>query len=187
MISIPPTTAEIHILACHFITRLSRCRPHPLRVFYQAGEPPKILTRRRLPGERMAIADPVDGVLVGVYKYPTGFAAFKADLRATIATGQPPAPPPANPRKLTPDGFPTEAVNDFCSYLLKAKQIAAYWSPSLGRATFRAARLVGDRRPAALPADAALVGNFTHPCPRDVFAEALRETINEHKSQQVAA
>lgn len=186
MIAIPPTDAEIHILACHFITRLSRCRPHPLRVFYQAGEPPKILTRRRMPGERMAMGDPVDGVLVGVYRYPTGFAAFKADLRATIATGAPPPAPPANPRKLMPDGFPTDAVNDFCSYLLKAKAIAAYWSPSRGRVAFRAVR-ISDRQPTALPPDAALVGNFTHPCPRDVFAEALRETINEQANKKVAA
>lgn len=87
-----PTDAEIHILACHFITRLSRCRPHALRVFYLAGktegDAPKILTRRRLLGERMAQADPVDGVMVGIYKYPIRFAHFKADLRATIAVSQ---------------------------------------------------------------------------------------------------
>ena len=177
---IPPTAAELHILACNFITRLNRCRPHPLRVFYEAGEPPRLRTCRRLAGTKGAVRDPDGAVLIGVYTYPTGFARFKADLRAAIdAVDAPPPAPPANPRKLTPDGFPTEAVNDFCSYLLKAKQIAAYWSPSLGRATFRAARLVGDRRPAALPADAALVGNFAHPCPRDVFAEGVRETISE--------
>lgn len=179
-----PTDAEIHILACHFITRLSRCRPHALRVFYLAGktegDAPKILTRRRLPGESMAQPDPTDGLLVGVYRYPTGFAAFKADLRATVASGIPGAVVrPASPRKLKPDGFPTDAVNDFCSYLLKAKAIAAYWSPSRGRVAFRAVR-ISDRQPTALPPDAALVGNFTHPCPRGVFAEALQETINEN-------
>lgn len=188
---IPLNAAEIHSLACNFITRLNRCKPHPLRVFYEAGEPPRLRTCRRLAGTKGAVRDPVGAVLVGVYTYPTGFARFKHDLLAAIEAGDAPppvlpAPPPANPRKLTPDGFPTEAVNDFCSYLLKAKAIAAYWSPSRGRVAFRAVR-ISERQPTALPPDAALVGNFTHPCPRDVFAEALRETINEHKSQQVPA
>jgi len=86
-----PTDAEIHILACHFITRLSRCRPHALRVFYLAGktegDAPKILTRRRLLGERMAQADPVDGVMVGIYKYPIRFAIINSQRRSVSAFG----------------------------------------------------------------------------------------------------
>lgn len=78
-----------------------------------------------------------------------------------------------------------DGVKDFTSILLRAKKCAVYWSPSKSRPVFRS--LTTKREGNALPPDAELVGVFTHPCPREVFAEALRETISEHKSQQVAA
>lgn len=178
---IPPSPAEIHIMACNFITRLKRSRPHVLRVFFEPGEPPRLRTCRRLLGEPGAVRDPDGALPVGVYRYPTGFAAFKADLRVAIAACYPPLP--ANAAKLIPDVVPSRAVEAFSTALRKAQRIEAYWSPSRGRVQYRSLALT-HRSPNALDAGAVMVGSFAYPCPRAVFVDALRETI---LTQQAAA
>lgn len=168
-------------MACNFITRLKRARPHVLRVFYEPGEPPRLRTCSRQVGEPGAVRDPDGVVRVGVYTYPAGFAAFKADLREAIASCHPAAP--ANAAKLIPDGLPFRAVEGFSTALRKAQRLEAYWSPSRGRVQYRSLALTR-RSPNALDAGAVMVGSFAYPCPRAVFVEALRETI---RTQQVAA